>query len=122
MPIWGPLNEKLSSRSSSRLRNVSKIDYKLLHQGRIVRSDTMSTKPDKSTKQDDLTLENVVEPLQNLQGASGGPGDFHSKPRSDDEYVTENVEDHEIADMERELLQLRAEENRLKLATQKDGN
>ena len=53
--------------------------------------------------------------VDSLNGASDEPGDIlHSKPRTGDESVS--IKDEEIANMEREMRQLKEEANRLSSA------
>ena len=113
------MNDDLGSRSSVRsLRDITRVNYKSLHQGDY-RSGDMSD----HDGADQEIVEGTVDTIT-LEGASGGPGDIqHSKesrsePRFGDGF---SGDDEEVLEMQREMQQLKDEELRLKRATQKDN-
>ena len=112
----------MSRHSVRSLRNVARVNYKALHQGKGEHSSDMaSNKGDSDKEQQSGVDENdLITP----EGASGGPNDLgespHSKPHFGDGYVTAD-EDLDMMRMEREMRELKGEEKRLTLAAKKDN-
>ena len=120
------MNDNLGSRSSGRaLKDNARVNYKSLHQGDYCLGDMSGNDDTEKEETVAVTKETVaVMKEQGAQitpeGASGGPGDFpHSMPRFGNCYGSDD--DLETLNMEREMRELKAEDIRLKRATQKDS-
>ena len=111
------MSDDLGSRSSVRsLRDITRVNYRSLHQG----ESQLSAMVDK-----DVIGKSAIEESADTitpQGASGGHDKLHSgetlQPRFG--FMSDGDTDPEILAMEREMQQLKEEENGLKRATQKD--
>ena len=113
------MSKDLGSRSSVRsFRDITRVDYKSLHQGSRYPSGMSDNEIHEAT------TDGQAESMP-LQGASGGPGDIlipGDSPRAESRFGDGDVDgvDDEFLAMQREMKELKDEEVRLNRVTQKD--